>query len=634
MCGICGFSDLHPDRDARSLIEAMTTSLAHRGPDGQATWMDASGRTAVGHARLAIIDIGGGSQPMSTADGRYVIVFNGELYNFQSLHAELERLGCKFRTRSDTEVLLYAYATWGLDALPRLEGMYAFAVFDTQEKTLVLARDRVGIKPLYYHVGPQGFLFGSEIKALFRMSDLPRRLDHEALVDYLVLGYPLVPKTFFRDVRELQPGCWLKVSKQGVEQGTYWSWRRMEEPWSESEALERTREALIETLRVHLLSDVPIGALLSGGIDSSLLVSLLVKELQTDVTTFTVRFEESAYDESPYASIVSQRLGVQHRIIQASTGSGSLDEVQAIMDLFDQPFADSSAIPTYLVSREIRRHVKVAIGGDGGDEMFGGYPRFHYADVAQRLGRLPSLLLAGGDVLRRLMGSLAPNFARQCGRLLRAARDRGGRRLVDLSCYNYPAELATILAERVQRQLGPYAPVLVAEGDARGHWGGRQMIDATVRQVLPGDYLRKVDIMSAAHGLEVRVPFLGDRMLDLAARLPHRLKYDNAHNGKKLLRRLLARYVPREAFERPKSGFGIPVDTYLSKDSRKTIQQMLLGRDSRTAELLSREHMTLLLHGFTEGQWSSSRWSRFLVYQNAYLLWSLERWLRQWEPSL
>ncbi len=570
----------------------------------------------------------------STVDGRYVVVFNGELYNFQELRDQLQRAGCTFRTRSDTEVLLNAYATWGLEALPRLEGMFAFAVFDTRDRSLVLARDHVGIKPLYYYHGPQGFAFGSEIKSIFRVPDLPRRLDYEALVDYLVLGYPLVPKTFFRDVRELAPGAWIRISPGGLEEGRYWTWHRAEEDWSEPEALARVKDALIETLRLHLLSDVPIGALLSGGVDSSLLVSLLVRELQADITAFTVRFEESAYDESPYARMVSERLGISHREIPVSSGTASLEEVHGVMDQFDQPFADSSAIPMHLVSREIRKHVKVVIGGDGGDEMFGGYTRFAYADVARRLGRLPAPLLAGGDALCRGLSPLLPNVSRQCGRMLNAARAAGSRRLLNLCCYNYPHELSAILSAGARREAGGYLPALSADGNCERSWDGRQMIDATVRQALPGDYLRKVDVMSSAHGLEVRVPFLGDRMLDFAARLPHRLKYDNSHNGKKLLRQLLGRYVPREVFDRPKWGFGIPLDTYFSAASRKTIEAAVVGPESRAAELLSREHLALLFHGFTEGEWRRSRWSRYMVYQNAYLLWALNRWLQRWEPSL
>lgn len=401
MCGICGFSGIAADVDMRSTIDSMTASLGHRGPDGRRTFVDDRLRIAMGHTRLAIIDLDRGSQLMATSDGRYVIVFNGELYNFRQLRAELEREGCVFRMRSDTEVLLNCCVRWGVEALPRLEGMFAFALFDAREGSLLLARDRVGIKPLYYHPGPQSFVFGSEIKALFHVPNLPRRLDYESLADYLAFGYPLTPKTMFRDVRELPPGCWLRVSRQGVEQGHYWQWRREEEDWSEAEAIERVKETLVESLRSHIVSDVPIGTLLSGGIDSSLLVSLLVRELKVELTAFSVRFQDTAFDESPYARMVSARLGIPHREIQISSGAGSLDEVHRIMDQFDQPFADSSAIPTYLLSREIRKHVKVVIGGDGGDEMFGGYSRYHYADVARYWARCPSPLLALGDVLRR-----------------------------------------------------------------------------------------------------------------------------------------------------------------------------------------------------------------------------------------
>ncbi len=344
MCGICGFSNIGNRTDPLSVLLAMTACLAHRGPDGTGTWLSPEMDVGLGHTRLAIIDLAGGRQPIQSVDGRFVIVFNGELYNFRSLRKELEDLGHHFRTSSDTEVLLEAYIQWGPACLQQSRGMFALAIYDTQEHEVFLARDRTGIKPLYYHCGPSGFLFGSELKAILRVPDVPRRLNYQALEDFLVLGYPLAPKTMFLDVCELEPGTTLRVSRRGIEKQRFWSWHQIPASLGESAALEQTQSALTESLREHLVSDVPIGVLLSSGIDSCLLVALLAKVLREDVETFTVSFTEAAYDESPFAEVVARSLGVRHRKIVLNLRLADISLIEDILVQFDQPFADSSAI--------------------------------------------------------------------------------------------------------------------------------------------------------------------------------------------------------------------------------------------------------------------------------------------------
>ena len=379
---------------------------------------------------------------MHSADGRYSVVFNGEIYNFQSLRSELQRLGRVFHTRSDTEVLLEAYCQWGLEALPRLDGMFAFAIFDAADGSVLLTRDRVGIKPLYYHWSDGKLAFASEIKSLLKLPGTPRRLDYHALADYLTLGYPIAPSTFFADVRELPPGRWMKLCGGKLRDESYWTWRREEQDWSEAEALAKTKQTLLQTLEEHMIADVPVGAMLSGGIDSSLLVSLLTRELGVRVETFTVSFDERQYDESSYALEVAKCLDLPHRKVSVASDSiADLNEIHAVLDQFDQPFIDSSAIPTHLLCRELRRYVKVAIGGDGGDETFGGYPRIYQADFVRRLGQYPAPLLAAAESLCGPISCFAPATGRRLGRLLRAARDRGQQRLFDL-LYNDPAPTA------------------------------------------------------------------------------------------------------------------------------------------------------------------------------------------------
>jgi asparagine synthase (glutamine-hydrolysing) len=635
MCGICGLAGFGLPATGQATIRQMTASLAHRGPDAQDVWLHPQDRCALGHARLSIIDLECGGQPMHSADGRYVIVFNGEIYNFQSLRKELEQQGRVFRTRSDTEVLLQAYAEWGLNALQHFGGMFAFAIYDTVEDSLFLARDRVGIKPLYYHWENGKLAFASEIKALFKLPALPRRLDYRALADYITLGYPMAPTTFFADVRELRPGHWLQLRGGKVREGCYWSWRRDEQDWSEKEALAKTKETLLTALEEHMIADVPVGAMLSGGIDSSLLVSLLAKELGVRVEAFTVSFGDREYDESSYASVIAKHLGLMHRKVSVSSDSiADLDEIHVVLDQFDQPFVDSSAIPMHLLCGKLRKYVKVAIGGDGGDETFGGYPRFYYADVAHRLGRCPAPVLAAAESLRSPVSCFAPGAARQFGKLVRAARQRGQRRIFDLLAYNDPLRLPEILTPDAFGRLNGYSPRVLPEDCSGRSLDGRDMIDATMNVTLPGDYLRKIDVMSMAHGLEVRVPFLGKRVLELAAKIPHHLKHPGRNYGKMLLRTMLREYLPPEEqiTRRGKAGFTIPLDSSLGVEKRQAIETMLTRRDARIRSLIDADYTQTVARAFVTGQWCKANWSRFAVYQNVYMLWSLERWLQKWDP--
>jgi asparagine synthase (glutamine-hydrolysing) len=632
MCGICGLAGSPATQP--TTIREMTAALAHRGPDAQDVWLDARGRCALGHTRLSIIDLEGGAQPMRSADGRYTIVFNGEIYNFQSLRTDLQRCGRVFRTHSDTEVLLEAYAQWGLGALQRIGGMFAFAIFDALEGSLVLVRDRVGIKPLYYHWSDGTLAFASEIKSLFKLPGLARQLDYRALADYLILGYPMAPTTFFADVRELPSGHWLKLCGGEVREDCYWSWRRDEQDWSEEEALAKTKATLLTTLEEHMVADVPVGAMLSGGIDSSLLVSLLARELGVRVEAFTVSFGDREYDESSYASAVARHLGLMHRKVSVPSDSiDNLDEIHSVLDQFDQPFVDSSAIPTHLLCRELRKYVKVAIGGDGGDETFGGYPRIYQADVASRLGRCPAPLLTAAESFCGPIGSIFPTAARQLGKIVRAAQHRGQRRLFDFLTYNKLLQLTDILTKDAYDRVDGYLPrILGADFDGQPT-DGRDMIDVTINVSLPGDYLRKVDMMSMAHGLEVRVPFLGKRVLELGQCLPHRWKHPGRNRGKMLLRTMLREYLPEEITNRPKLGFGIPLDTSLDIQKREAIEAMLTSRDARIRPLIDLQYTQALSRAFVSGQRSARQWSRTAIYQMVYMLWSLERWLQKWDPS-
>ena len=633
MCGICGFHNLRDSRQAPSLLSQMMGSLAHRGPDGQGMWLSDDHSTGLANTRLAVIDIEGGQQPIQSADGRLRIIFNGELYNFMALRRQLESLGHKLLTKSDTEIALLAYREWGQRCVERFRGMFALAIYDNTTEELFLARDRTGIKPLYYYQGPSGFYFGSELKALLCTRDVPRRFNYEALADFLVLGYPTLPKSFFAGVSELEPGTWLKVSSRGFAKGRYWKWSREPRQWDESRALEESEAAITDSLRDHLVSDVPLGAFLSGGIDSSLLAALLVKVLGKALQVFTVAFAESDYDESPFAKAVAQHLGIPHTQIVLDPRKAEASLLDEILLSFDQPFGDSSAIPTYLICREIRKSVKVAIGGDGGDEMFGGYRRFWYADMAQRFARLPTFCVTSSrDFLKQLTG-IAPETCRKSQKFFRAVAANGDRRLLELSSYIFPEKLGEVLEPTALSTLGPYLPSFATNGDISTNAGGGEFTDSTIRFALPGDYLRKIDVMSSAHGLEVRVPFLGEPVLTCSAQIPQHLKYSRRQN-KIILRKLAAKYLPRAIAEKPKWGFGIPLDSWLGVKGREEIRASLDSSNARIAQYVRRDYTANLLSSFVGQTPDLSTRSRINTYQQVYFLKALEVFLTRWNPAL
>lgn len=612
-------------------MRKMTAALTHRGPDGSGAWLDDSGISGLGHTRLSIIDLVSGDQPMLSNDGRYVIAFNGEIYNYRSIRTQLERLGRSFRTNSDTEVLLEAYIEWGEKCLDRFNGMFAFAIYDRRGQELFLARDKVGIKPLYYHDGPAGFYFASEPKSILSNASVPRRFNYAALHDYLVYGYPLHPKTFFLDIQELEPGSWLRKSDNSAT-GRYWTWEREEGNWSLEHSIAKAEEALDASIQDHLVSDVPVGAFLSGGIDSSLVVAFIARSLDLPFDTFNVKFGEPEYDESPYAREVASCLGTRHHQITLDVNFGDLSEIDKIMNQFDQPFADSSAIPTFFLSREIRKHVKVVLSGDGGDEMFGGYPRFYFADAARRLGRLPNWFLTACELPFIIGRPVAKELSRKVLRMLRVARERGARRLITLFSYNHPDAIPSILSSDALRSTDGYKTAKLDIGEGI-HAGARELIDATVGYDLPGDYLRKVDFMSSAHGLEVRVPFLGSQILRLASSLPHKHRF-NRKTNKIILRRIASKLLPRSVVEKPKFGFGIPLDTWFDRADREAIRDYICNSTSPLDGLVSGKWLEEVLNAFVTGKRDRARWSRYYVYQQAYSMYSLARWLEKWRPEL
>lgn len=570
MCGITGIVDLNARRPIEEAqLRAMNGALVHRGPDGDGFHVEPG--VGFGHRRLAIIDLEGGRQPLYNEDGSVVVTFNGEIFNFLDVERELLARGHTFRTRCDTEVIVHAWEEWGERCVERFNGMFAFAVWDQRAQTLFLARDRLGVKPLFYAWLSDGrLLFASELKALLTHPDVPRRIDPHSVEEYFTFGYVPDPKTIYRDVHKLEPGAYLKVTRgqRNVEPVRYWDVplageRRPEGSADRWEA--ELRERLKESVRKRLMSDVPLGAFLSGGVDSSAVVAMMREIGGGRILTCSIGFREPEYDESRYARLVADAFGTDHRVETVEASDYSL--LERLVDVYDEPYADSSAIPTYRVCELARRHVTVALSGDGGDENFIGYRRYRLfaAEEAVRR-RLPY------GIRRAVFGPLgrwypkldwAPRFLRGKTTFQALARDTVDAYLHGVSIC--PEELrGALFSADFRRELQGYSAREVFHRHARGKrfedpLALVQYLD--FKTYLPGDILTKVDRASMAHSLEVRTPFLDYELVEWVSKLPSDVKLRRGE-GKYLLKEALRPLLPEEVLFRRKMGFAVPLDVW------------------------------------------------------------------------
>ncbi len=573
MCGIAGFLATGEGRPGKELLERMGATLTLRGPDASGTWLSPDGRVGFSHRRLSILDLSeAGSQPMTGSRGDMVLCYNGEVYNFREIRKELEGRGHRFRSDSDTEVILSACREWGVDgAVSRFVGMFAFALWDGSAGKVFLVRDRLGIKPLFIARAPGLVLFSSTLSPLLACSSFSREVDRAALQYFLEFQYVPAPHSIYRDARKAMPGRIVEISPDGSEEErTYWDlsahWRKGDEPpRPEGETLEELSSLLDSSVRYRMISDVPLGAFLSGGLDSSLTVALMQAASSRPVKTFSIGFVEEGYDESGYARGVARRLGTDHHE-KICTASEALSLVRKIPDAYDEPFADSSAIPTMLVSGFTRGHVTVSLSGDGGDELFCGYPRYEWV----RQGRI-------------VMG--IPLFLRRplCSLLSRVPVHKVQRGAESL-LYDDPAQMyyhTVGIFER--RRLGEILPEVADDSHLPyfrtfrdDRWGGivERAMATDIRTYLADDILAKVDRASMACSLEARVPLLDHRIVEFAARLPTGMKV-RAGETKHPLRKILYRLVPRELLDRPKMGFGIPVNRWLRRELRPLLDEYL-----------------------------------------------------------
>ena len=620
MCGIAGLISL----DGRPLpepqtLQAMCASIVHRGPDDQGTFQN--DWAAIGMRRLAIIDVAGGHQPVSSAGGRIQVVFNGEIYNFRELRSELAARGYVFQSHSDSEVIAHAYAEYGTACFERLRGMFAIAVVDQDSRRLVLARDRIGKKPLYVGELSPGLLgFGSELKTLLAVPGWTPQLSMPAVQDFFSLGYIPAPDTIFEGIAKLPPAHWMSI-EPGRDGGapsiqqTRYAHVDFQPKWTDDEATleERLLAELDDAVKVRLVSDVPFGAFLSGGLDSSVVCALMTRHLSQPLKTFSIGFEEAAFDELPDARRVAQHLGTEHHeLVVRADATGLLD---TLAHHFDEPFGDSSAIPTYLVSQLAAKHVKMVLSGDGGDELFAGYSRYRRYAALQRIRRST---LGMGPALAKLAGALIPGAR---GRRLAGIGQRMGLPWPDdylaLVALANPADLGLLFGERAKTD--PF-------GSIRQRFV-RSDIDSDMERILSGDMdtyladdiLTKVDRTTMAVSLEGRAPLLDQNLIAFAARLPFDMK-QRGEQGKYLFRKVAARLLPADVLNKRKQGFAIPLASWFRTDLKPMLLDTIGSRAFRERGIFSMQGIQTLVDEHQQG-----------LQDRGELLWMvmvLETWLK------
>ncbi len=630
MCGIAGYLDSgrSGEEELRAVVRRMAATLAHRGPDAEGIWTDAAAGAALGHRRLSVLDLSEhGHQPMLSACGGLCLVYNGEIYNHGALRRELEGLGHRFRGHGDTEVLLAALGQWGVrGTLPRLVGMFAFAVWDRKRRVLTLARDRIGIKPLYYGWQHGCFLFGSELKALKAHPTFRGEIDHRAAALFLRHNFIPAPHSIYQGIYKLPAGSMLRVDPEsgtdGAEPEAWWSLRDAVEigarrPFdgSPEEAVSELDRLLREAVGSEMEADVPLGAFLSGGIDSSTVVAMMRAQSARPVKTFTVAFEEAEYNEADWARAVAGHLGTEHCELRV-TAADALRQIPSLFVPYDEPFADSSQIPTLLLAQLTRRHVTVSLSGDGGDELFCGYDRYFYLwRLWRRVAWCPaSLRRVGADIVRRLA------LAKPSGTVVRRLRTLA-EFLLPGSAGEFYVHFNTHWRDPARILLHGEATEIPPPGlpSAWEHCGGLEAMMAWDAQVyLPDDLLVKVDRASMAMGLEARVPLLDHRVVEFAWMLPISFKVRDGQS-KWILRRVLERYLPPPWLDRPKMGFAVPLAAWLRGPLRGWAEELL------DARRLRRE-------GFFRPEPLREKWEEHLSgrFNWQYLLWDVlvfQAWL-------
>ena len=625
MCGITGIFDTRGARPvAHPVLHRMNESQTHRGPDEGSLHLEPG--VGLGHRRLSIIDVATGQQPLFNEDHSLVIVFNGEIYNFQDLIPELQALGHVFRTKSDTEVIVHAWEAWGEDCVQRLRGMFAFALWDRNRQTFFMARDRMGVKPMFYAVLDDGMLlFGSELKSLLAYQDsrggLRREIDPQAVEEYFALGYVAEPRTIFGQARKLEPGHSLCIRRGAPIPATrcFWDLRfTLDNAISADDAMEELRARLSESVRLRLISEVPLGAFLSGGVDSSAVVAMMAGLSDTPVHTCSIAFDDPAFNESAFAQTVADRYKTDHYV--ETVQSDDFDLIDTLARLYDEPYADSSAIPTYRVCQLARKRVTVALSGDGGDESFGGYRRYRMHLMEERMR---SALPAGiRQPLFGLLGRVYPK-ADWAPRMFRAKTTFEGMARSSVEAYFHSVSIlrgpmrAMLFSDSFKRELAGYDAREVFDRHAAqhvelaGHHDPLALIQyLDLKTYLVGDINTKVDRASMAHSLEVREPLMDHKLVEWLATLPSDLKI-RGQEGKYLLKKAMEPKLPHEVLYRPKMGFAVPLARWFRGPLKQRVRDAVLGERLMDTGWFDRNYLQHLVQAHQDGtrDYSSPLWT-------------------------
>lgn len=608
MCGISGICLRDPDaRVNQDVLRRMTAALRHRGPDGDGYLI--RGNIGFGNRRLSIIDLPGGDQPIYNEDGTVGVVFNGEIYNYVELMASLIDRGHRFATKSDTEVIVHLYEEYGERCVDHLRGMFAFAIWDSRQRSVFLARDRLGIKPLFYRATDDHLLFASELKSLMQDPQVPRSLNLEAVRFYLTYGYVPGDSCIFHGISKLPPGYTLTWRDGKVRTSQYWEVSFDPGPTlSDADYIDRLIPTLREAVALHMRSDVPVGILLSGGVDSSTVVALASSEASARIKTFSVGFAEEDYSELAWARQIADRYKTDH--LEIIVRDKDVSVLPDIVWHLDEPFADPSALPTYFVCREAAKHVRVCLTGDGADEVFAGYPRYREARAYRYVDWVPKPVR---QAVCTSVGSVMPAEMWGRGLLERIGADAAGRYLETVGVFSVKESAAllsaTATSSRLTRNLEAYFP-----GEGRDLLTCMQHADQ--KTYLPDDILVKADRMSMQNSLEIRPPFLDHRIVEFGNNLPSTLKVRGT-TGKYILKRALSAYLPPETLNRRKMGFGIPIKHWFREGLEGPAEDMLLGPLSRSTQFLNRRAVSDLLRAHQRGMRDLSRriWSLVVLEQ-------------------
>jgi len=624
MCGITGFVNANGEAVRSSILEAMNKAIIHRGPDEDGFYKNENIGLAM--RRLSIIDVSGGQQPIHNADKTKWIVFNGEIYNYQSLRDELEKRGHRFYTKSDTEVVVHLYDEYGADCLQHLRGMFALAIWDETEKSLFLARDRVGKKPLLYSHQTNGdLIFGSEFQAILKHPSVSREVDNAAIDSYLSYLCVPAPQTAFKQIRKLEPGHWLIWKGGKIETKRYWLTDFSKKiKITEEEAIDETTRILRESTRLRLISEVPLGAFLSGGVDSSAVVALMAQESQQPVKTFSIGFEEEDFSELKYAKRVADHVGAEYN--EFIVRPNALDVIPTLVEHYGEPYADSSAIPTYYVAKETRKYVTVALNGDGGDESFAGYERYVAMRTAETYARIPAALrklFIENPISMLPTSELKRSRLRDAKRFLRAANlPRTERYFSWVSAFNGNSKTELYTRDFTASVSGQNASALLDRWFTEAN--GTGTLDATLltdqMTYLPNDLLVKVDIATMANSLEARSPFLDHKLIEFAASLPENIKM-HGFETKSLLKKVAARLVPKEVIYRRKMGFGVPIGKWFRGEMKDFVRGVLVSEKSMKRGIVKPE----ILEKYVNEHTSASR-------DHSFQLWTLlmlELWFQR-----